>query len=97
MAVFAFAERGEDELTILQAKVAARGAEVMPFDLDRTTHVFTKLPDGGVQTVTATILTTLSRSASSVSTSAKKPRHSRRATSPTRSRFTVMTCRVSPT
>jgi hypothetical protein len=36
-----------------QAEVAARGAEVMPFDLDRTTHVFTQRPDGGVQVVTA--------------------------------------------
>lgn len=36
-----------------QADVAERGAEVMPFDLDATTHRFTKAPDGGVQTVTA--------------------------------------------
>lgn len=36
-----------------QADVAARGAEVMPFDLDATTHRFTKTSDGGVQTVTA--------------------------------------------
>jgi hypothetical protein len=36
-----------------QAEIAARGAEVMPFDLDRTTHVFTQRPDGGVQVVTA--------------------------------------------
>jgi hypothetical protein len=36
-----------------QAEVADRGAEVMPFDLERTTHVFTDLPDGGIQTVTA--------------------------------------------
>jgi hypothetical protein len=36
-----------------QDEVAARGAEVMPFDLDRTTHVFTDLPDGGLQMVTA--------------------------------------------
>lgn len=36
-----------------QAEVAERGAEVMPFDLDATTHRFTKTPDGGVQTVTA--------------------------------------------
>jgi hypothetical protein len=36
-----------------QAEVADRGAEVMPFDLDRTTHVFTGRPDGGTQTVTA--------------------------------------------
>lgn len=36
-----------------QAEVAARGAEVMPFDLDATTHRFTKTGDGGVQTVTA--------------------------------------------
>lgn len=36
-----------------QADVAARGAEVMPFDLERTTHVFAKRANGGVQTVVA--------------------------------------------
>lgn len=36
-----------------QARVAARGAAVMPFDLERTTHLFQPLADGGVQTVTA--------------------------------------------
>ncbi len=36
-----------------QARVAERGAEVMPFDLDRTTHVFRKSSEGGVQTVVA--------------------------------------------
>ena len=36
-----------------QAEVAARGATVMPFDLERTTHVFDKRDDGGVQTVVA--------------------------------------------
>jgi hypothetical protein len=36
-----------------QAEVAARGASVMPFDLDATTHEFRAEPDGGVQTVTA--------------------------------------------
>jgi hypothetical protein len=30
-----------------------RAAEVMPFDLDETTHTFDKLPAGGVQTVVA--------------------------------------------
>ena len=34
-----------------QALVAERGREVMPFDLERTTHRFEKLADGGVQTV----------------------------------------------
>lgn len=33
--------------------VARRGAEVMPFDLDRTTHLFDPRPDGGVQKVVA--------------------------------------------
>jgi hypothetical protein len=33
--------------------VAERGARVMPFDLDRTTHVFSPNPSGGIQTVTA--------------------------------------------
>lgn len=36
-----------------QAQVAARGRQVMPFDLDRTTHRFTKTATGGVQTVVA--------------------------------------------
>lgn len=36
-----------------QAEVAQRGAEVMPFDLEATTHRFTKTADGGVQAVTA--------------------------------------------
>ncbi len=36
-----------------QDEVAARGALVMPFDLDKTTHVFRKTDEGGVQTVTA--------------------------------------------
>lgn len=34
-----------------QAEVAARGGEVMSFDLERTTHVFETLRNGGVQTV----------------------------------------------
>lgn len=36
-----------------QDEVAARGAEVMPFDLERTTHHFEARPWGGVQTVVA--------------------------------------------
>lgn len=36
-----------------QAEVAARGSQVMPFDLDLTTHRFAKNASGGVQTVTA--------------------------------------------
>jgi hypothetical protein len=35
------------------AGVAERGARVMPFDLDATTHVFTPRDDGGVQRVVA--------------------------------------------
>ena len=37
---------------VRQAEVAARGAQVMPFDLSKTRHHFEDLPDGGVQTVT---------------------------------------------
>lgn len=44
---------GDDGAAARHAEVAARGAEVMPFDLDATTHRFTKTPDGGIQTVTA--------------------------------------------
>ena len=36
-----------------QEEVAERGAEVMPFDLDRTTHRFEARPWGGIQTVVA--------------------------------------------
>jgi len=36
-----------------QAEVAARGREVMPFDLSATIHVFTKVRDGGTQRVLA--------------------------------------------
>jgi hypothetical protein len=34
-----------------QKEVAAKGAKVMPFDLEQTTHVFQKLDDGGLQKV----------------------------------------------
>jgi hypothetical protein len=40
---------GDDRL----AEVATRGARVMPFDLERTTHRFEPRADGGVQTVVA--------------------------------------------
>lgn len=36
-----------------QAEVAERGTSVMPFDLERTTHQFTRTDTGGVQTVVA--------------------------------------------
>jgi hypothetical protein len=36
-----------------QAEVSARGAQVMPFQLSATTHVFTKTATGGVQQVVA--------------------------------------------
>ena len=49
---FAVAARGERDAD-RQAQVAARGANVMPFDLERTTHVFQPTTDGGVQTVRA--------------------------------------------
>ncbi len=35
------------------AEVAKRGADVMPFDLKATTHIFTKTGTGGVQSVVA--------------------------------------------
>jgi len=38
-----------------QAEVATRGARVMPFDLERTTHRFEARADGGVQTVIADV------------------------------------------
>jgi hypothetical protein len=36
-----------------QAEIAARSRQVMPFDLERTTHRFAKAATGGVQTVTS--------------------------------------------
>lgn len=53
LAVGACGSDGDGTTAARQAEVAARGAEVMPFDLEATTHRFTKTPDGGVQTVTA--------------------------------------------
>jgi hypothetical protein len=53
--VLALAGCGDDgdALAERQAEVADRGADVMPFDLDATTHTFTDTDDGGIQTVTA--------------------------------------------
>jgi hypothetical protein len=51
VALFAAACGGGE--TERRAEVASRGAEVMSFDLERTTHVFEKRVDGGVQTVVA--------------------------------------------
>lgn len=41
------------ELEERRAQVAATGAQVMPFDLDATTHVFEKTEFGGIQQVVA--------------------------------------------
>ncbi|MFN2432886.1 MAG: aspartate carbamoyltransferase [Gemmatimonadota bacterium] len=43
----------DSTLAARQAEVARRGAGVMPFDLERTTHAFRPTPEGGVQTVVA--------------------------------------------
>jgi hypothetical protein len=43
----------DDVLAGRQAEVAQRGADVMPFDLDATTHRFESIETGLVQTVTA--------------------------------------------
>jgi hypothetical protein len=43
----------DDGLAQRQADVAERGADVMPFDLDATTHAFDPVPGGLVQTVVA--------------------------------------------
>ena len=51
---YAVAQLGDDDnLAARRAEVRKAGTEVMPFDLERTTHVFTALPDGGRQVVTA--------------------------------------------
>lgn len=44
---------GNSELEHRRDEVAAAGREVMPFDLDATTHVFERTEDGGLQTVVA--------------------------------------------
>lgn len=43
----------DDALADRQATIAEAGSEVMPFDLDQTTHVFTETENGGVQDVVA--------------------------------------------
>jgi hypothetical protein len=50
-ATFAVAAQPSDNAR--QAEVAKRGADVMPFSLAATTHVFTKTADGGIQRVVA--------------------------------------------
>jgi len=47
------ADRPRVASTDRQAEVAEKGASVMPFDLERTTHEFVKTGSGGVQTVVA--------------------------------------------
>lgn len=42
---------GSRDSAARQADVAAKGRQVMPFDLERTTHRFAKTETGGVQTV----------------------------------------------
>jgi hypothetical protein len=43
----------QQALAARQAEIAAKSRTVMPFDLERTTHRFTKATTGGVQTVTS--------------------------------------------
>jgi hypothetical protein len=43
-------DMGQD-VSARQVEVAERGSEVMPFDLDRTTHLFEKTAYGGLQQV----------------------------------------------
>ena len=46
--------RGEQQaLAARHAEIAAKSRQVMPFDLERTTHRFTKSATGGLQTVTS--------------------------------------------
>lgn len=52
-ALVAQARRNTDaDLAARQAEVAQRGAHVMPFDQDRTTHRFESTTTGGTETVT---------------------------------------------
>lgn len=54
-ALVTFAACGSEQasLTERQAAVAEAGAEVMPFNLDDTTHIFTDTATGGIQEVVA--------------------------------------------
>ena len=46
-------EETSSGMTKRQEVVATRGVAVMPFDLERTTHIFSKREDGGLQQVIA--------------------------------------------
>lgn len=54
-AVLAFAACGSDDTALADRRqaVAEAGAEVMPFNLDATTHIFTDMSTGGIQDVIA--------------------------------------------
>lgn len=52
VSLLAVAACGGTDTTSEAQLIDERAAEVMPFDLDKTTHTFEKLPTGGVQTVT---------------------------------------------
>jgi hypothetical protein len=54
-ALITFTACGSEQasLTERQAAVAEAGAEVMPFNLDDTTHIFTDTATGGIQDVVA--------------------------------------------
>ncbi len=49
--IAALAACGGSDLDQRQEQVAEAGSAVMPFDLNRTTHVFEPLENGGLQTV----------------------------------------------
>lgn len=53
VAIFAVAASGALSAWTRQADIAERGAQVMPFDLERTTHIFEPRDDGGFQSVVA--------------------------------------------
>jgi hypothetical protein len=53
VAIAGYALISQNALAGRQAEIADKGAQVMPFDLERTTHRFTKAATGGLQTVTA--------------------------------------------
>ncbi|MEU4545038.1 hypothetical protein [Nonomuraea dietziae] len=51
---YALVSRNEQQaLAARQAEIATRSRQVMPFDLERTTHRFARSATGGVQTVTS--------------------------------------------
>ena len=77
-----------------QEEVARRGAKVMPFDLEQTTHVFQKLDDGGLQKVVVKDPSNKDQVALIQSHLKEESEKFRKGDFPTRRKFTARICRV---